>query len=558
MAFMKLLWAVPIALAGWIALQIQPANTYVGGAVCASCHSDIATSFESVSMSQTFGRIAEVPVLEDWTDRNTFYHEPSNQHFVMSRRADRFFQRRYQLDSRGREINSFEMEIHYAIGSGKKERDYLHRTAAGELLQLPVVWYSAEKIWGMAPGYDRPDHDNFSRRVVYRCFFCHNAYPKLPEGADRYEGSLAVYPAELPHGIDCERCHGPGGRHVREATPASIVNPIKLDRNRQMDVCMQCHLETTSQSLPNSVVKLDRAVFSFRPGERLQDYAAYFDFPNARQRDDFNIVHQAYRLLQSQCFQKSEMTCVTCHDPHKSVRSQESRFNETCASCHRSVAAHGENCVACHMPQRRTDDVVHVVMTDHLIQRRPPNGVLSPKAEPQSMPYRGSLSFYFPEPDNRYLGIGLARGADVRRGIAIMESSAPRPHFELAAAYASIGDHEKAAREYDAGLKADPAYAEGWYNLGLTLLALRREREARAAFETALQRKPLADAHVGLALLATRTDDVANARQSYKRALDIDPINITALTNLAIIERAAGNSSAANEYLQQTLRIHPK
>ena len=174
------------------------------------------------------------------------------------------------------------------------------------------------------------------------------------------------------------------------------------------------------------------------------------------------------------------------------------------------------------------------------------------------MPFRGSLSFYFPEPDNRYLGIGLARGADVRRGIAIMEGATPRPHFELAAAYASLGDHEKAAREYDAGLKADPAYAEGWYNLGLTLLALRRDREARSAFETALQRKPLADAHVGLALLATRTDDIANARQSYKRALDIDPINVTALTNLAIIERAAGNASAANEYLQQTLRIHPR
>jgi tetratricopeptide (TPR) repeat protein len=336
------------------------------------------------------------------------------------------------------------------------------------------------------------------------------------------------------------------------------VNPSKLDRNRQMDVCMQCHLETTSQSLPNSVVKRDRSVFSFRPGERLQDYAAYFDFPDAKKRDDFNIVHQAYRLLQSQCFQQSDMTCVTCHDPHKSSRNQESRFNETCANCHRNVAAHGENCTACHMPQRRTDDVVHVVMTDHWIQRRPPNGILAAKAEPQSMPYRGSLAFYFPEADNRYLGVALARGADVRRGITIMEGTTPRPNFELAAAYASIGDHEKAAREYDAGLKSDPAYAEGWYNLGLSLLALRRDRDSRTAFESALQRKPLADAHVGLALLATRANDFAGARQSYKRALELDPMNVTALTNLALIERAAGNTSAANEYLQQTLRIHPK
>ena len=70
--------------------------------------------------------------------------------------------------------------------------------------------------------------------------------------------------------------------------------------------------------------------------------------------------------------------------------------------------------------------------------------------------------------------------------------------------------------------------------------------------------KPLADAHVGLALLATRLDDVNSARQSYKQALQLDPMNMAALTNLALIERAAGNASAANEYLQQTLRIHPK
>ena len=27
------------------------------------------------------------------------------------------------------------------------------------------------------------------------------------------------------------------------------------------------------------------------------------------------------------------------------------------------------DCIGCHMPKRRTDDAVHVVMTDHWIQR---------------------------------------------------------------------------------------------------------------------------------------------------------------------------------------------
>jgi hypothetical protein len=30
-----------------------------------------------------------------------------------------------------------------------------------------------------------------------------------------------------------------------------------------------------------------------------------------------------------------------------------------------------EDCITCHMPKRRTEDVEDVAMTDHLIQRRP-------------------------------------------------------------------------------------------------------------------------------------------------------------------------------------------
>ena len=37
-----------------------------------------------------------------------------------------------------------------------------------------------------------------------------------------------------------------------------------------------------------------------------------------------------------------------------------------------------ENCLDCHMPKRRTDDAVHVIMTDHYIQRcRPARDLLA-------------------------------------------------------------------------------------------------------------------------------------------------------------------------------------
>src|SRR5262249_26852643 len=160
-------------------------------------------------------------------------------------------------------------------------------------------------------------------------------------------------------------------------------------------VCLQCHLETTSAPLPNSVLKLGRAVFSFRPGERLEDYAAYFDYPaGAGHDDDFNIVHQGYRLRKSLCFAKSSMTCLTCHDPHGAPESPETFYNSKCVVCHsdRLSQNHGVDCIGCHMPKRRTDDIVHVIMTDHFIQRWPPARLLTPKNERAADPYRGDLA----------------------------------------------------------------------------------------------------------------------------------------------------------------------
>jgi hypothetical protein len=80
--------------------------------------------------------------------------------------------------------------------------------------------------------------------------FCHNAYPRLPAGNQEW-GAEAQYLEPVPEGIDCQRCHGPGQRHLETAgragagsdeIRASIVNPKRLSPERWMEVCMQCHL----------------------------------------------------------------------------------------------------------------------------------------------------------------------------------------------------------------------------------------------------------------------------------------------------------------------------
>src|SRR4030095_6667944 len=162
----------------------EPAQ-YAEASSCRPCHAELYESYRSVAMARSFYRPSAAGVVEDYESNNRFFHAASNRYYRMLHRDGRFFQQRYQLQQ-GREVNLFEQEIHYVIGSGNHARSYLHVSAGGVLTQLPVTWYPQEKRWGMSPGYDRKQHYDFSRKIDYGCVFCHNAAPNLTEGADRY------------------------------------------------------------------------------------------------------------------------------------------------------------------------------------------------------------------------------------------------------------------------------------------------------------------------------------------------------------------------------------
>jgi hypothetical protein len=131
----------------------------------------------------------------------------------------------------------------------------------------------------MSPGFDSR-HPPTRRLVSYECVFCHTALPKIPAGHNA-PGSDPIFTGDLPEGIDCQRCHGPGGKHVRlmqtaGAKPAeiraSIVNPARLSPKLRMDLCMQCQLEPTSTGIPSLIRRFNRGPFSFKPGEPLSNF----------------------------------------------------------------------------------------------------------------------------------------------------------------------------------------------------------------------------------------------------------------------------------------------
>jgi predicted CXXCH cytochrome family protein len=365
------------------------AGDYIADTACASCHPAKYASYQGVGMAQSMRRPRAEVLIEDFRNAR-FFHKPSQSWFEMVWKDGRLLFRRWQIDGGGKRINEIQQQVDWIVGSGHRSRVYLYRTPSGGLFQLPVAWYSQERAWGMAPGYDRADHDGITRSVRRECLFCHNAYPE--NTADSHF-SPQRFPAVMPEGTGCQRCHGPGADHVAlaengdrtAAVRAAIVNPSRLPPALRDPVCFQCHLQPAVAMIGPR--RFERGDFSFRPGEALSDYMLHVDIdePGRPREQRFEINHHAYRLRQSLCYIKGGITCSTCHDPHQPLKKDPRLANmvSICLGCHTRHTA-SNDCVRCHMPPRRAQDVVHVVMTDHKIQRRAPANLTAPLAEHES------------------------------------------------------------------------------------------------------------------------------------------------------------------------------
>jgi predicted CXXCH cytochrome family protein len=543
-----------------------PQPRYLAGSVCAGCHSEIAKSYRQTGMGRSFYQPSAANIVEDYTRRIRLYHRSSDRNYTMIERDSQWFQRRHQTGFYGKEANVLETRVDYVIGSGNHARSYLHRAAGGHLVEMPVSWYSENSgYWAMSPGYDRPNQPDFRRAIAFSCMFCHNAYPN---SAPVEEG---VFPASLPEGIDCQRCHGPGSAHVEAAgrrAPAetirrAIVNPARLSRERQLDVCMQCHLETTSRPLPNVVARFAHGPFDYRPGERLTDYFLFFDRAPASSTDDnFEIAHAAYRLRKSKCFQVSQMTCTTCHNPHEATRGQEAaaRYNASCRKCHSGAHAAGVppggDCTSCHMPRRRTEDAVHVVMTDHYIQRRrPQRDLLAARAEAIDAGYRGEVVPYYPETgiDEVYVAVAQVRDeANLEGGIprlrqAIEQRKPAQPEFylELAKAYSKSGNFGEAVRWCEEALRVRPGFGPAISELGAELI--QAGDLARAAATLSQASGPAAQTNLGNAYLRLGRSDLA---EQTLRGFPEDP---DANNLLGMLESARSDYRAAEQFFRKSL-----
>src|SRR5262245_58438837 len=174
-----------ISLAGARSQSSAPQSpAYVSPSTCSACHREIAESYARTGMARSFGAMRPKDTLE--LQPANFYHDASEEFFTVLVRDGRSYLERHQTGWDGNKAQVFEAKIDYWFGSGNHARSYISRTKSGELVELPLSRYAENGgAWAMSPGYDRPDHAGFTRKITYRCMFCHNAYPQNQSADDR-------------------------------------------------------------------------------------------------------------------------------------------------------------------------------------------------------------------------------------------------------------------------------------------------------------------------------------------------------------------------------------
>jgi tetratricopeptide (TPR) repeat protein len=525
--------------------RLQTAG-YVGDAACRLCHAGIAASYSRHPMGQSLAPIEDAAAQPGQRRDEHAEFAVGGLDYSVEQRGSRIVHGEMHRDRSGRVVASIEAAIRYAIGSGRQGVSYLFERD-GFLFQSPITWYAKGQRWGLSPGYENRN-SRFDRPVLPDCLFCHaNRATPVSSQLNRYKP-----PIFEGHAIGCERCHGPGERHVRE--PASsggsdptIVNPQNLEPGLRDAVCEQCHLLATRVARP------DTRSDDFRPG--MPFYRCWSAFVPAGGATANDFAGQPEQMHQSLCYRASQgrLGCISCHDPHvlPAPGEKAAYFRERCLRCHqdagcslpaaaRFAQGRADDCIACHMPRGESSDNPHVAIANHRIPRAASNVSSAERAERGSQAAAVVVNFH-----RGLMSAQELAGAERERAIALGQSG-------------SISAAAEALPVLESTLAAHPDDVPSLEAKAQVLRRLGRLAEGLAACRLALARDPTSPTALeGAAYLAGLAGRTQESIEYWKRAIVVNPWQFSSRGELAFAEIAIRDWQGAAHACREALRINP-
>ncbi|MCI0377567.1 MAG: tetratricopeptide repeat protein [Gemmataceae bacterium] len=584
---------------------------YVGPQVCAECHGARCAEFQntrhfracwpSEAGSMPPGFTKDKASYDARTPGVRFEMTQSGQDFLLTlvrgAQADKVGQaagpsgpQKAKGPDQGETRHTARIDLVY--GSAGKADEVFFTWKGDRLYELPMVWLHPMERWAEQP-YDPNYPGDLTRVTTPRCVECHNTWLEhVPGTENEYRREHAIF------GVSCENCHGPGRAHVRfhrdnpkARTAHAIVHPGQLSRERQLDLCGQCH---------SNAMRARGPAFSYRPGEPLE---AHFRTNLATGIENDHVADQVKYLRQSKCFQKSDtLTCTTCHNPHRPTDPQSSKL--ACFKCHeqkdckeqpRLPAALREECIACHMPRyHRVAVMFHTPQDKYVFPVRPHEhrvgvypaardevlyawhrGQADAENQEKAEQLRKSLTEHWLTEADKLKGahrFHAALGA-VREALRLDPSPAIKAKLQETAAIQAKVDaglveallqaNERrfpdAIKSLEGVLQQKPNSAKARGKLGTYFAALGQNDRALEQLQEVVKSDP--DDAYGLNMLgwlAYLGGDGAGAAQAFRRADEIQPYSAEINYRWGLSLLLLGSWKEAETHFRQVVRIDPK
>jgi len=402
-------WLVLVGAVGWLAASYAPPvralspatdrplelahEGYVSSRACKACHPEQYGSWHR-SYHRTMTQPGSTDTVLGPVDGVVVHSR--GRPYALERRGKEVWVELDDPDWTGdpRQAPRVERQIVQTTGSHNEQFFWIASGQTRQLTILPIMyrlldeqrWESLDGCCISTPGAVQDSGMGRWNRVCNRCHATH-ALPRIDQATNEMDTRMAEF------GIACEACHGPGGEHAEgqrdprrryaehfgRESELAIVDPSRLPKERSAEVCGQCHSISGFHDDP-AREQWRREGFPFRPGDVLADTRPLLTSGDDHFWSDgmIRVSGREYNgLVRSPCFERGEMTCLSCHSMHKEEDDPRSLDewatdqlkpgmdgDAACTQCHTqfatrdAIAAHthhapgstGSSCMNCHMP----------------------------------------------------------------------------------------------------------------------------------------------------------------------------------------------------------------